>query len=126
MTALVEIVGLLVVAIILIVAGRTLWNGVWLILALVVGSAIGRDGPFGKLIIRLLNNRFGTPTTDERRYECDCGALMTNTGAYSRTQYRVEHWECTDTECDLTGRAFVFDNKANNYGEGVLDGQVKP
>jgi hypothetical protein len=112
--------------ILVIVVGRRLWYACWLLLTLVVGIGIRRDGPFGRLITRLLNKLFGTPTTDEQRYGCDCGAPMTNSGAYSRTQYRVEHWECTDDDCRKSGQAYIFDNEMHNYGEGVLDGQVNP
>lgn len=131
MTALIsggiETIALLVIAcILIIVAGRRLWYACWLLLALVVGIAVRRDGPFGRLITRLLNNLFGTPTTDEQRYECDCGAPMTNTSARSYNEYRVELWKCTDDDCWKSGQAYIFDDEIHNYGEGVLDGQVNP
>jgi hypothetical protein len=39
-------------------------------------------------------------------------------------QYRVELWECTDEACWRSGRAFIFENDDDCYGEGVLEGKV--
>ncbi len=76
-----------------------------------------------------LGSLLGSSPIDEQLYDCDCGAPMENTGAYTKgqgeTRYRVENWECTDGDCWHTAQAYIFVDPTESYGKGCLSGQVK-
>jgi lysozyme family protein len=117
--------GALAGIVLLIIGAYIAWYAFWGIVTLAVAVVLRRDSwrhTAGDLLARL----FGTTTTDEQRYTCQCGAPMKNTIARSQTEYRVETWECTDEDCLRAGQAYRFEDEAHNYGTGPLAGQVNP
>ena len=115
--------GALVFIVLLIIGTYIAWYAFWSIVTIAVAVILRRESwrhTAGDLLARVV----GTTTTDEQRYTCQCGASMSNTIAHSRTNYRVETWECTDKNCYRVGRAVIFEEEGESYGEGVLAGQV--
>lgn len=114
--------GAFVVIVLLLISTYLAWDAFWLIATVAIAIPLRRSQRARSLVGRL----FGTPTTNEEQYTCQCGAPMANTTAHSTDEYTIRTWHCTDEACLRVGQEYRFANEAHNYGTGPLDGQVKP